>query len=165
MPTDHWTLRLLSTDSSNSALFGQRLLLALVMFPHGAQKLLGWFGGYGFDGTMSFFTDSMHLPAPIAFLVIIGEFFGPLLLALGLGTRLAAFAISAIMLGAILTTHLQVGFFMNWFGSQQGEGYEFHLLALALSTALMIWGGGRHALDSHWPKLARAPQRAALTPS
>jgi putative oxidoreductase len=140
--------RFLRTDPDNVGLLVQRVVLGFVMFPHGAQKLLGWFGGYGFDGTMEFFTSAMHLPSPIAFLVIMGEFFGALLLVAGLGTRFAASGITAIMLGAVLTTHLHVGFFMNWFGAQQGEGFEFHVLALALSIPLMVWGGGRYAADS-----------------
>jgi putative oxidoreductase len=114
---------LLATDTHNSILTLQRALLGAVMFPHGAQKLLGWFGGYGFDGSMKFFTDTLHLPAPLALLVILGESIGALLLIAGLGTRVAAFGISAIMLGAVLTTHGSVGFFMNWYGSQAGEGF------------------------------------------
>ena len=139
---------LFATDTHNSILTLQRALLGAVMFPHGAQKLLGWFGGYGFDGTMKFFTDTLHVPAPLALLVILGESIGALALIAGLGTRVAAFGISAIMLGAVLTTHGSVGFFMNWYGAQGGEGYEYHLLALALSVPLVIWGGGRYALDS-----------------
>lgn len=118
------------------------------MAPHGAQKLLGWFGGYGFNGTMGFFTNTMHIPTPIALLVIVAESFGALALVAGLGTRLAAVGITSILLGAILTTHAQFGFFMNWFGAQSGEGFEFHLLGLALSVPLVVWGGGRFALDS-----------------
>jgi putative oxidoreductase len=139
---------LLKTDTTNSMLTVQRAVLGAVMFAHGAQKLLGWFGGYGFDGTMKFFTDTMHLPAPLALLIILGESVGALLLIAGLGTRLAAFGISAIMVGAVLTTHGSAGFFMNWYGSQPGEGFEYHLLALALSVPLVIAGGGRYALDS-----------------
>jgi putative oxidoreductase len=157
--------RFLQTDEQSTGLFVQRIVLALVMLPHGAQKLLGWFGGYGFSGTMGFFTDTMHIPAPIAFLVILGESIGAVMLAFGLATRLSAFGISAIMLGAMLMTHAQHGFFMNWFGAQQGEGIEFHLLALALSLPLMIWGGGRYAVDSLvqrrlGPGVALAPARA-----
>lgn len=148
----------LSTDPQNRILLAQRLALALVMLPHGAQKLLGAFGGYGFAGTMSFFTDTMHLPAPLALLIILGESFGPVLLALGLGTRLAAFGITSIMLGAIVTTHLANGFFMNWFGQQAGEGIEFHLLALALSLPLLVLGGGAAALDTALAN--RLPRRA-----
>jgi putative oxidoreductase len=164
MTTRHLTQSFFSTNSSQTSLFIQRALLGAVIFPHGAQKLLGWFGGYGFEGTMGFFTGQMHLPAPVALLVILGEFFGSLLLVAGFGTRLAAFGISAIMLGAVATTHLQVGFFMNWFGAQQGEGFEYHLLALALSVPLMIWGGGKYALDSTVQRILAAP-RASSKPS
>src|SRR3954464_13447259 len=111
--------RFLGTDHSR-ILLAQRLVLGLVMFPHGAQKLLGWFGGYGFSGTMDFFTGTMHLPAPLAFLVIAAEFFGAVGLILGAGTRVAAFGVASVMLGAIATTHAQFGFFMNWFGAQKG---------------------------------------------
>ncbi|SLM47182.1 conserved membrane protein of unknown function [Nitrospira japonica] len=124
-----------------------RLTLGLVIFPHGAQKLLGWYGGFGFSGTMGFFTESMHLPWIIGFLVIIGEFFGSLGLLAGLLTRFTAASLSVIMLGAILTTHLPYGFFMNWFGKQQGEGYEYHLLAIGTGLALLVTGGGRWSLD------------------
>jgi putative oxidoreductase len=140
--------RFLRTDEQSWVLFVQRVVLALVMLPHGAQKLLGWFGGYGFGGTMGFFVDTMHIPVPIALLVILGESIGAAMLALGVATRLAAFGISAIMVGAMLTSHAQHGFFMNWFGNQQGEGIEFHLLALALGVPLLVWGGGRYAIDS-----------------
>jgi putative oxidoreductase len=149
---------LLATDTHDSILTLQRALLGAVMFPHGAQKLLGWFGGYGFDASMTFFTDTMHLPAPLAVLVILGESIGALLLIAGLGTRIAAFGISAIMLGAVLTTHGSVGFFMNWYGSGTGEGYEYHLLALALSVPLVIAGGGRYALDSWLRARLEAPR-------
>ena len=138
--------RFLNTDLSKT-LYVQRVLLGAVMLPHGAQKLLGWFGGYGFSGTMNYFTDTMHIPSALAFLVIVSETFGSLALVLGLGTRLAAFGAAATMIGAVLTTHLKVGFFMNWFGHQSGEGLEFHLLALALALPLMVRGGGAFSLD------------------
>jgi putative oxidoreductase len=154
---------LFKTDTQNSLLTVQRALLGAVMLPHGAQKVLGWFGGYGFEGTMTFFTDTMHLPAPVALLVILGESLGALLLIAGLGTRVAAFGISANMLGAVLTSHGSVGFFMNWFGNQPGEGYEYHLLALALSVPLVIAGGGRYALDS-WVRARLQAPRGALSP-
>ena len=132
---DHWTGLIL------------RLTLGLVLFPHGAQKLLGWYGGFGFSGTMGFFTETMHLPWIIGFLVIIGEFFGSLGLLAGLLTRFTAASLSVIMLGAIVTSHLPNGFFMNWFGTQQGEGYEYHLLAIGIGLALLATGGGRWSLD------------------
>ncbi|MGQ0694501.1 MAG: DoxX family protein, partial [Nitrospiraceae bacterium] len=93
-----------------------RLTLGLVMFPHGAQKLLGWYGGFGFDGTMGFFTQQMGMPWLVAFLVIIGESFGSIALLAGLLTRFTAASFEIIMLGAITMVHLPHGFFMNWSG-------------------------------------------------
>src|SRR3954469_6715122 len=99
--------RILSTDHDRT-LLAQRVALGLVMFPHGAQKLLGWFGGYGFSGTMAFFTDTMHLPAPLAVAIILAEAVGAVGLVLGAGTRLAALGVAAVMVGAVATTHLGV---------------------------------------------------------
>jgi len=150
--------RFFRTDDNSSILLAQRIALGLVVLPHGAQKLLGWFGGYGFAGTMGFFTDVMGLPWLVAFLVILAESVGSVMLIAGLGTRLAALGLSLVMAGAVLTTHLQHGIFMNWFGTQAGEGFEFHLLALALSIPIVIWGGGRHALDTQlWQRLRALP--------
>lgn len=137
---------LFQTDESWTGLI-LRLTLGLVMFPHGAQKLLGWYGGFGFSGTMGFFTDVMHLPWIIAFLVIIGESFGSVALLLGLLTRFSAASLAVIMVGAIVTTHIPHGFFMNWFGKQRGEGYEYHLLVIGLSLALLITGAGKWSVD------------------
>lgn len=124
-----------------------RLTLGVVMFPHGAQKMLGWFGGYGFEGTMGFFTGQMGIPAVFAFLAILAEFAGALGLITGLLTRVAAFGIACVMVVATLTSHLAHGFFMNWYGNQSGEGFEYHLLALGLAIAIMIRGGGAFSID------------------
>ena len=124
-----------------------RMTLGLVMFPHGAQKLLGWFGGLGFDGTMGLFTQKMGVPWIIAFLVIIGESFGSLTVLAGFLTRFAAASLAIIMLGAITMVHLPNGFFMNWFGQQKGEGYEYHLLVIGIALALLVTGGGRWSVD------------------
>ncbi|MGH7233138.1 MAG: DoxX family protein [Nitrospiraceae bacterium] len=135
-----------------------RVTLGVVMFAHGAQKLLGWFGGNGFSGTMGFFTNVMHLPWLIAFLVIIGESVGALGLIAGLLTRFTAASFIVIMLGPIATVHWPVGFFMNWFGQQQGEGFEYHLLVIAISAALLITGGGKWSLDgvtARWLSVGR----------
>lgn len=136
----------LGTDASWSSLV-LRLALGLVIFPHGAQKLLGWFGGFGFSGTMGFFTEQLGLPWIVAFLVIIIESLGALALIAGFFTRVMALGIGAVMLGAVFTVHLQFGFFMNWSGNQAGEGFEFHLLAIGMAVALMIAGGGRFSVD------------------
>lgn len=137
---------LFKTDDSWASLV-LRVSLGVVMFAHGAQKLLGWFGGNGFSGTMGFFTNVMHLPWLIAFLVIIGESLGSVALVAGLLTRFTAASFIVIMLGAIATTHWPVGFFMNWFGKQQGEGFEYHLLVIGMSAALFIAGGGKWSVD------------------
>tara|TARA_B110001454_G_scaffold16145_1_gene14522 strand:- start:17312 stop:17734 length:423 start_codon:yes stop_codon:yes gene_type:complete len=123
-----------------------RVALGVTMFPHGAQKLLGWYGGYGFTGTMDFFT-SQGMPYVIALLPIIAEFFGALGLITGLLTRVAAFGVGFTMLVAALTVHAQHGFFMNWFGNQKGEGIEYFILAIGLSVSLMITGAGNLSAD------------------
>jgi len=125
-----------------------RLALGIVMFPHGAQKALGWFGGYGFHGTMGFFTDKMHIPAPLAFLAIAAEFAGSIGLILGCLSRVAAFGIASNMVVAIFTVHLANGFFMNWFQApDKGEGFEYHLLAIGLALIVMIYGAGKVSVD------------------
>lgn len=138
--------KLLETDESWAGLL-LRLTLGLVMFPHGAQKLLGWFGGFGFGGTMEFFTEKLGLPWLIALLVIIGEFFGSLGLLAGFLTRFSAASLIIIMVGAITMAHLPYGFFMNWFGQQQGEGFEYHLLVIGIAATLLITGAGRWSVD------------------
>jgi len=146
--------RLLSTSDASAATLA-RLVLAGVMFPHGAQKVLGWFGGYGFSGTLGFFTQQMGLPAALATLVILIEFVAPFLLLLGLGTRFAAAGIAAVMIGAVATVHAANGFFMNWGGDQAGEGFEYHLLVLGLVGVLLVQGGGRLSLDRRIAAKAR----------
>ena len=137
---------LINTNSSFGPLVA-RLVLGFVMLPHGAQKILGWFGGHGFAGTMQFFTGTMHIPALFAFLAIAAEFAGALGLIAGLLSRVAAFGVAAVMVVAILTVHASNGFFMNWAGSQKGEGFEYHLLAIGLALVVMIQGAGKASLD------------------
>ncbi len=138
--------KLVSTsDDRTQALL--RITLGAVMFPHGAQKALGLFGGYGFSGTMGFFTGTMGIPAPFAFLAIAAEFAGALGLIFGLFSRVAALGIASVMAVAIATVHAQNGFFMNWTGTQKGEGFEYHLLVLALSVAVLVRGSGAFSLD------------------
>lgn len=138
--------KLLQTDDDYGALIA-RLALGIVMFPHGAQKVLGWFGGHGFAGTMTFFTDTMGIPYLVALLVVLAEFLGSIGLIAGALTRIAALGIGSVMLGAILLVHLPNGFFMNWAGKQAGEGFEYHLLAIGLALLLMLRGGGALSLD------------------
>lgn len=124
----------------------QRLILGIVFFAHGAQKVLGLFGGSGLANTVSFL-ESMGLPTVIAWAVPLIEFLGGIGLILGLYTRIWALGLAAIMVGAILMVHAPHGFFMNWFGNQTGEGFEYHLLALAIAFSLMLNGGGSFSLD------------------
>ena len=124
-----------------------RVILGTVVLGHGVQKLLGWFNGYGFDGTMGFFTETIGLPYIFGLLIILTETVGMLALILGLFGRFIAGSLIVIMVGAIITTHGQFGFFMNWNGNQGGEGYEFHLLIIALSLVTTILGSGGYSLD------------------
>jgi putative oxidoreductase len=124
-----------------------RITLGLVMFPHGAQKLLGLFGGYGFSGTMGFFTQKLGIPWLIALLVIIGESFGSIALLAGFFTRFTAASLAIIMLGAISMVHIPHGFFMNWSGQQLGEGFEYHLLVIGIAATLLITGRGKWSVD------------------
>lgn len=124
-----------------------RLALAAVVFPHGAQKLLGWFGGYGYEGTMGFFTGTMGIPWILALGVILVEFFAPLFLIAGAAVRPAAIAIGTVLGTAMVKVHLANGFFMNWMGTQKGEGVEFFVLVLGIALALVISGAGRFSVD------------------
>lgn len=124
-----------------------RLTLGIIMLPHGAQKMLGMFGGFGFNATVSYFTETMKLPWLISVLVVCIEFFGAVFLVAGFGTKVWSLGFIAVMIGAIATTNYVHGFFMNWFGTQQGEGFEYHLLVIGICIALMFTGGGRYSVD------------------
>jgi len=137
--------KFLKTDNDAAALV-MRLTVAIVFFAHGAQKVLGWFGGYGASATIQGFSK-MGLPPAITVLVMAAELGGSLLLLVGFLTRLGALAIGCVMAAATLMVHSKVGFFMNWAGMQKGEGFEYHLLALGLCLALLIKGGGALSVD------------------
>jgi len=124
-----------------------RIVLGLVLFPHGAQKLLGWFGGAGFENTMDMFTEALGIPWLIGLLVIILESIGPVLIIIGLGSRLVALAIVVEFTIIIFLAHIQNGFFMNWTGQQMGEGFEYHLLVIGIALSLLISGSGRMSVD------------------
>lgn len=138
--------KLIRTNNDTAALI-LRVTLGAAMFPHGMQKLLGWYGGHGFSGTMGFFTGQLGIPAVLAFLVIMAESFGALGLIAGLATRVAAFGVTVTIAVAAVLLHLQNGFFMNWFGGQKGEGIEYHLLVVGMGVAIMIAGGGKWSAD------------------
>lgn len=137
--------RLVATSDSFAPLF-LRLALGLMILPHGLQKTLGWFGGYGFQGTMGYLTNTFGAPWLLALLAILAESVGGLMLIAGLGTRLAALGVGGVMLVAA-TQHWSNGFFMNWFGQQKGEGIEFFILALGIAAALLVAGGGKASAD------------------
>lgn len=141
-----WLGRLVRTDGDGTLAL-LRVTLGLVMFPHAAQKMFGWFGGYGIEGTMGFLTGNVGLPALVAAAVIAFEFAGSLSLLSGLASRAGAAMIATVMVGAVVTTHLQNGFFMNWGGAQAGEGFEYHLLALAIAAVVMVKGSGALSVD------------------
>ena len=138
--------KLIATDDSVTTTI-LRLALGVLFFFHGTQKMLGWFGGAGFSGTMGFFTRVMHIPAPFAFLAIMAEFLGGIGLLLGFLTRIAAFGIGVNMVVAVMTVHRFFGFSMNWSGKQKGEGFEFHILVLAIVAYLLIKGAGAFSVD------------------
>ena len=139
-------LKRMTNTSNDVTLTILRLVLGIVFFAHGSQKMLGWFGGFGFHGTMGFF-EHLGFPAPVALLIICTEFFGGLGLIVGLLTRIAALGIGVEMIGAIFIVHLPNGFFMNWYGTQKGEGFEYHLLAIAVAAALLLRGSGAFSVD------------------
>jgi len=124
-----------------------RVMLGAVMLPHGMQKAIGMFGGGGFSATMQGMSQGMGIPSVAVLLIIASEFLGSIGLILGVATRFCAFGTFSIMTGAIFMVHLPNGFFMNWFGKQAGEGFEYHLLAIGMAVALMIAGGGKWSVD------------------
>ena len=124
-----------------------RVALAIVVFPHGAQKLLGWFGGFGFSGTMGFLTQQMHIPAALALLVFAAEFFGALGVFFGFLGRIAAFGIAVDLTVVAVMAHLPNGFFLNYSGQQKGEGVEFLIVPVATAIAIVIRGSGAWSID------------------
>jgi putative oxidoreductase len=141
--------KLLATNPNNWTALITRLALGVTVFPHGAQKLFGWFGGYGFNGTMGFLTGQMHLPWIIGVLVILIESIGSVFLIFGFATRIAAFAVIVNFLGVLFTSVINNGFFMNW-GMQpnKGEGIEYFILFFGLALVALISGGGKASIDS-----------------
>jgi len=129
-----------------------RLVLGIIFFMHGAQKTLAWFGGYGFHSTMHFFTVELGIPTVFALLAITAEFFGGIGLIVGFLSRVAAFGIAVDMFVAICLVHVHNGIFMNWYSHQKGEGYEYHLLAIALCILIIVKGAGALSVDRAFTK-------------
>jgi putative oxidoreductase len=127
-----------------------RLALGVIFFAHGAQKMLGWWGGAGFSGTVDAFTKG-GMPAPLAMLVIAAEFFGGLGVFFGCLTRIAAFGIGCVMVGAIRTVHLKNGFFLNLMNLPgRGNGIEYNVALLAMAVSLILTGAGPLSIDALW---------------
>lgn len=124
-----------------------RMGVGAILLPHGFQKLLGWFGGFGWGPTIGFFSQSLHVPVFLTMLVILGESLGSVAMLMGFMTRFVATGYILIMLGAIDLVHWNNGFFMNWFGKQHGEGFEYHLLVIAMAASLLVGGGGKWSVD------------------
>jgi putative oxidoreductase len=124
-----------------------RVILGAVFFAHGAQKMLGWFGGAGLKDTLRTMHEFLGLPIPLAFLAVTSEFLGGAGLIVGLLSRVAAIGICITMLSAIVMVHRRYGLFLNWFGDRKGNGFEYHLLAIALAIAIVVRGSGAASLD------------------
>ena len=154
--------KLFETDPNNWSALIARLALSIVIFPHGAQKLFGWFGGYGFGGTMGFLTSQAGLPYIIALLVILIESIAALFIFFGFATRIAAFGILANFLGIVIKIDAGNNFFMNWGGTQKGEGLEYFLLLFGLAIILLITGGGKASVDAVLAKKERLNTPALL---
>lgn len=135
------------TNNNNWSALIVRLSLALVVFPHGAQKLFGWFGGNGFQGTMGFMTTQGGLPWIVALFVILIESIAALMVLFGFATRIAALGIFGLFAIIALQYHSSNGFFMNWMGTQKGEGIEYFIILLGLALSLIITGGGKASAD------------------
>jgi putative oxidoreductase len=133
--TNDWTLTLL------------RLVLGIIFFAHGAQLVLGWFGGFGYEASMRAFTQQLHIPGVFAFVAIMAQFLGGLGLIFGALGRLAALGIAIDMIVAVVLVHMPNGLFMNWYGVQKGEGYEFHIMAVAIAIVVIIHGSGAASVD------------------
>jgi putative oxidoreductase len=140
-------MKKLIATSNDPLLTALRLVLGIIFFAHGAQLTLGLFGGQGLWGSMNFFTTALQIPAPFAFLAIMAEFAGGAALILGVGSRVAALSIAVNMVVAVVMVHAQYGLFMNWFGNQKGEGFEYHLLAIAVALPVIFRGGGAFSVD------------------
>jgi putative oxidoreductase len=140
------TKRILATD--NEAVYTLlRVALGTVMIAHGVQKAFGWFGGFGWDGTMGFFTGTVGMPYLLGAATILIESLGAFLLILGFAGRINALLLGVVMLGAFFVDHMHNGFYMNWFGNQKGEGFEFDILFIAISVVLAIKGSGAFSID------------------
>jgi putative oxidoreductase len=149
---DNMLLQILATDSSWVPTLA-RIILGIIFFAHGSQKVFGWFGGPGLRQTLRTLTEVVGLPTIMALAAVGAEFVGGAALILGLLARISALVIAVNMLAAIFIVHGRYGLFMNWFGDRKGHGIEYHLLAIALAIVIIAKGAGAFSLDgllSNW---------------
>jgi len=139
--------RLTQTDDNYGSIF-LRVSFAIMIIAHGAGKLFGVFGGFGFEKTMQIFTEHFHIPWILGLAAFLIEFFSGLAILVGYQTRINAFLLASVMSVAGYF-HLEYGFYMNWFGKKAGEGFEFHILAIGMMLALAMLGGGKYSLDRY----------------
>ena len=139
--------QLFKQKNDNVAALILRVSFAMMMLPHGAGKLFGIWGGFGFEKTIHHFTENLGVPYLLALIAILIEFFSSLFILVGWKTRINAFLLASVMLVAS-TFHFKHGFYMNWFGQKAGEGFEFHLLAVGMMLALTFLGAGKYSLDN-----------------
>jgi len=157
----HSLLPRLTQTPNDPTLIAARWVLAIIFYGHGTQKAFGWFGGMGFERSLAFFQDTMSIPPALTVFVIFTELSAATGLVLGLLTRIAAFGLMALMLVAPFANHLYPRFFMNWSGTRGGEGYEYHLLAIALLLGLIVRGGGAWSLDRRMAMRAEAHRKVS----
>jgi putative oxidoreductase len=143
---DNMLLQILATDSNWVPTLA-RIILGVIFFAHGSQKVFGWFGGHGLRQTLRTMTESVGLPTIIALAAVGAEFVGGAALILGFLGRISALGIVVNMLAAIFMVHGKYGLFMNWFGDRKGHGIEYHLLAIALAIVIIAKGSGAFSLD------------------
>jgi putative oxidoreductase len=142
-----------------------RVILAVIFFAHGSQKMFGLFGGRGFSGTLELFHQTMGIPPALTVLAMVAEVFGSIGLLLGFLSRIAAFGVLVVMGVAVFANGLYPRFFMNWTGAQRGEGFEYHLLAIALILGILVRGGGAWSLDHVISSRSAAASSKAATAS
>lgn len=140
--------KLFNTDEKSYSLLFLRVVAAAMILPHGAQKLLGWFGGNGFEATISGFANYLGIPPFFGVLAVLAESAGGLLLLFGLFSRISAFGLAVTMIVAVFTVHIHNGLFMNWTGKAAGEGFEYHILYFSIVFVILVKGAGAFALDS-----------------
>jgi putative oxidoreductase len=138
---------LFGTFASKSLLI-VRVVLGIIFFAHGAQKVFGWFGGPGLRGVITYFRQSLGVPAPLTVLAALTECVGGLVMIVGVLVRPAAVGLIIVMLVAIATVHWRNGFFLNWsLEPGKGHGFEMNLALIGMALAVLVGGAGAVSVD------------------